>query len=351
MSLDSEGLIEVPGVTSHYVRLSDGSKAHFSTAGHDGPAIILCHGGLPGSSGITFRYALPFLGANGFRVYAPDFPGFGYADTSRPEYYRGGPGSPVHIDFLQRFADALCLDQFSITGNSMGCGNTLQYVLAHPERVKNFVLLAGTVGDIATRNHGVVSSMDVRALNQSTFDGSEACMRTVMTGLVQDPASIPDDVVKMRTAAATRQKESYTNQFRTPADPRSQARTTSVNRIDRINIPAVYAWGIDDRMSPVQSGFSDEDAVKNIQFFYPEGAGHALHNDIPEVVNNFLLEFFRDNKVSWKTAEAMGVSRRRAIDPTYVEEPAGGFPTPMPEAYNNLATLKESLAKAPVGAR
>jgi pimeloyl-ACP methyl ester carboxylesterase len=350
MSLDSEGLIEIPGVTSHYIRLSDGQKAHFSTAGHHGPAIILCHGGLPGSSGITFRYALPFLGANGFRVYAPDFPGFGLADT-RKEYWRGGQGSPVHVDFIHRFADALCLDDFHITGNSMGCGNTLQYVLAHPERVRNFVLLAGTVGDIANRNHGVRSSMDVQALNRSTFDGSEASMRIVMQGLVQDPATIPDDVVKMRTAAANRQRESYTNAFSAPPAPeRSRARTTSVGRIDRIGIPAVYAYGIDDRMSPVQNGFSDEDAVSNIQFFYPEGAGHALHNDIPEVVNQFLLEFFRDSKVSWKTAQAMGVSRRRAINPDLVEEPAGGFPAPMPEAYNDLSALKEKLASVPAGA-
>jgi hypothetical protein len=47
----------------------------------------------------------------------------------------------------------------------------------------------------------------------------------------------------------------------------------------------------------------------------------------------------------------MGVSRRRAINPDLVEEPAGGFPSPMPEAYNELSTLKEKLAAVPAGGR
>jgi 2-hydroxy-6-oxonona-2,4-dienedioate hydrolase len=352
MSLDSEGLVEVPGVTSHYARLSNGAKAHFSTAGHHGPAVILCHGGLPGSSGIAgFRNALPFLGQNGFRVYAPDFPGFGLSDN-REEYWPR-LGGLDHVDFIQRFADALCLEDFHITGNSMGCTNTLNYVLAHPERVRNFILLAGTVGDIVDPSLKRQGSMDVRALNRDVFDGSEAGMRRVMEGLVQDVTKIPEDVVKMRTSAANRQRESlkaYWNYGDNLArEPRFRARTTSVNRIDRIGIPALYAWGIDDRMSPVQNGFVDEDATPNIQYFYPEGAGHQLQNDRPEFFNPLFLEFFRDGKVSWKTALAAGVSRRRPINPALVEEPRGGFPQPIWDAYDQPEKLRQALSATLAG--
>lgn len=336
MALDSDGLVVIPGVTSHFVRLSDGSKAHYSTSGHDGPAVILCHGGLPGSSGIAgFRHALPFLGANGFRVYAPDFPGFGWADN-REEYW-SRLGSVGHVDFIQRFADALCLDQFSITGNSMGCASTLNYTLAHPERVKNFILLAGTVGDIVDPSLKKPGTMDVRALNRDVFDGTEAGMRRVLEGLVQDTSKIPEDVVKMRTQAANRQRESLAAQWdfsdNLQRSPMFRARTSSVNRITQIGIPALYAFGIEDKMVPVQNGYVDEDATPDIQYFYPEGAGHQLQNDRPELFNPLFLEFFRDSKVSWKTAEAAGISRRRPINPNLIEEPAGGFPAPTPEAY------------------
>ena len=346
MTLDSEGLVEIPGVTSHYVQLSNGAKAHFSTAGHHGPVVILCHGGLPGSSGIAgFRHALPFLGANGFRVYAPDFPAFGLSDNR--EAYWPRYGGIDHVDFIQRFADALCLENFSITGNSMGCSNTLNYVLAHPERVRNFILLAGTVGDLVDPSLKNRGTMDVRALNRDVFDGTEAGMRRVMEGLAQDTSKIPEDVVKMRTLAANRQRESlkaYWNYGDNLArEPRFRARTTSVNRITQIGIPALYGFGIEDGMVPVQNGFVDEDATPAIQYFYPEGAGHQLQNDRPEVFNPLFLEFFRDNKVSWKTAQAAGVSRRRPINAELVEEPTGGFPPPIPEAYSDIKTLREKL--------
>lgn len=329
MALTEEGIIHVPGVTSHWVRLANGAKAHYVTSGHTGPAVMLCHGGLPGSSGIAgFRYMLPYLGEHGFRAYAPDFPAFGLSDTN--EEYWPKYGTNDHVDFIQMFANAMCLDSFHITGNSMGCTNTLQYVLAHPERVLSFILIAGTVGDIADPTKRVAGKMDVRALNRDVFDSTEAGMRRVMEGLVQDTASIPLEVVQMRTLAANRQRESlkvYWNYGDNLArEPRFRARNTSINRIDRIGIPALYFFGKDDRMIPVENGYNDEDAVPNIQFFYPENCGHQAQNDRPDLFNPLFTEFFQTGKVSRKLADAAGVSKRRPELPDLVEQvavPAG----------------------------
>src|SRR5437879_4470241 len=98
--------MDVPGVASRWVRLANGAKAHYSTAGEKGPAIIFLHGAVAGSSGLAgWRFALPFLGEHGFRVYAPDRPGFGLADT-RPEYW-AKRGWLSYVDFVQQFADAM----------------------------------------------------------------------------------------------------------------------------------------------------------------------------------------------------------------------------------------------------
>ena len=321
MALTEEHIIEVPGVTSHWVRLGNGAKAHYSTAGHTGPAVILCHGGLPGSSGIAgFRYMLPFLGEHGFRVYAPDFPGFGLSDNSEEYWPRYGTND--HVDFIQRFADAMCLDTFSITGNSMGCNSTLNYLLAHPERVTNFALIAGTVGDINPER--IPGTMDVRALNRDVFDGTPESMRKVLGGVVQDTSKIPEDVAQMRTYAANLQRESLKAYWNygdiLSKEPRFKARTTSINRIDRIGIPGIYIFGVDDAMVPVENGYLDEDAAPNIQFFYPTDCGHQAQNDRPDLFNQLFLEFFRDNKVSRETADASGASKRRAELPELVEQ-------------------------------
>ncbi|MGD9893601.1 MAG: alpha/beta fold hydrolase, partial [Dehalococcoidia bacterium] len=76
MALTEEGIIDIPGISSQWVRLPNGAIAHYMAAGHKGPAIVLLHGGLPGSSGMAgWRFMMPVLAEAGFRVYAPDRPG------------------------------------------------------------------------------------------------------------------------------------------------------------------------------------------------------------------------------------------------------------------------------------
>src|SRR5688500_9957031 len=117
--LTEEKIIHIPGLLSRWVRLADGSRAHYVTSGETGPPIILLHGGIQGSSGTAgWRFMAPFLGANGFRVYAPDQPAYGLSDT-RPEYHPTR-GYKSYVDFIDMLADALCLDKFHIGGNSFG---------------------------------------------------------------------------------------------------------------------------------------------------------------------------------------------------------------------------------------
>src|SRR5829696_7886923 len=126
MALTEEGIIPVPGMLSRTVRLADGQLAHYMTSGESGPPVILLHGGIVGSSGTAgWRFMAPFLGSNGFRVYCPDQPGFGHSDTRR-EYWPDN-GIKSYVDFVNDFADALCLHKFFIGGNSMGCSHSAYY--------------------------------------------------------------------------------------------------------------------------------------------------------------------------------------------------------------------------------
>ena len=71
------------------------------------------------------------------------------------------------------------------------------------------------------------------------------------------------------------------------------------------------AHRIDDVLLPVQFGFAQEDLLPAVQFFYPEECGHQGQTDQPEMFNQVFLEFFRDGKVSTKTAGWAGISTRR----------------------------------------
>src|SRR6478672_6222349 len=126
---------------SRWVQLANGSRAHYITSGETGPAIILLHGGIEGSSGTAgWRFMAPFLGANGFRVYCPDRPGFGQADTN--DEYLPRLGWKSMVEFVEQFADALCLDKFFIGGNSQGAQNAVYYMLYNPDRILGAALIA-----------------------------------------------------------------------------------------------------------------------------------------------------------------------------------------------------------------
>ena len=315
MALTEENIVHIPGMMSRWVRLPSGAIAHYLTSGDTGPAVVLCHGGLPGSSGTAgWRFMAPFLGANGFRVYCPDFPGYGLSD-SRPEYLPVN-GRLSHLEFLHMFVNTLCLDRFHLSGNSMGCANTVNYVITHPERVISFALIAGGVGDLVDPSRQVTGPLDVAKLNRETFDGTSASMRAMMEPIIYRKAAIAQEVLDMRTHAANRQKESLKTlqqaNDRLSQDPNLRQVLTTVDRLNKLEIPAVYLYGKDDVLSPVENGYNQEDVgFPNMQFFYPEECGHQGQTDQPEMFNQVFLEFFRDGKVSRKTADWAGVSKRR----------------------------------------
>lgn len=306
----------VPGLCSRWVRLPSGARAHYVTAGETGPAVVLLHGGMAGSSGTAgWQYTAPFLGEAGFRVYCPDMPAFGLT-TDPAGAYRPGPAG--HLEFLHDFVNALCLDAFHLAGNSMGCTNAVNYVVAHPDRVISFVLIAGLIGDLAPRDELIALTPD--RPRPPAFDGTERSMRAMLATLSLRPEKIPADLVAMRTSAAIRNREAYARHSAAAfgGGPDERAVLTTRGRLDRLTVPGIYLYGKDDAGYPVSWGYAQEDALATVQFFYPENCGHQGQTDQPELFNQVFLEFFTDGRVSRKTAERAGVSRRRPEIPALI---------------------------------
>lgn len=329
MALTEEKLVHVPGLLSRYVRLQSGVKAHYVTSGETGPSIVLLHGGIPGSSGTAgFRFMAPFLGALGFRVYCPDLPAFGLTEDP-VNHYSYGQGA--FVDFLHEFVTAVGLDSFHLGGNSLGCQNAVNYAVAHPDRVTSLALIAGGIGDLVTREQMRAlgdrrTDEDASAKRVSSgYDGTPEHMRQIMERLAYDPSHISDDLVQMRTHAANLHRDAYGPLMKKVLDesnPLDAVRLTTTGRLDRLDIPGIYLWGLDDVMYVPEAAHLQEDALPNVQFFYPERAGHQGQTDRPDVFNQVFLEFFRDGRVSWETAQEAGVSTRRPPNDRLVQVPS-----------------------------
>lgn len=320
MTLTEEGLIHIDGFASRWVRLPSGVKAHYMTAGDTGPAVVLLHGGIVGSSGLAgWRYMAPFLAQNGFRVYCPDQPTFGLTEDPTDFYARGLGG---HVDFLHDFTTALCLDRFHLSGNSMGAMNTVQYIVAHPDRVISFALIAGGIGDIISDTevqeiwegaNGATKPNTGKAPN-SSFDGTKESMAEMMSHVIYRQEAISDDLLEMRTRSANVHLQAWRDHSARAFGPQTgtdAVRHSTKGRFDELNIPGIYLYGRQDTLMPVEYGMIQEDRLPNVQFFYPDQCGHQGQTDQPEMFNQVFLEFFRDGTVSRATADWAGVSDRR----------------------------------------
>ena len=136
--LTEEGIIHIPGLYSRWVRLANGAKAHYVTSGESGPAVILLHGGIEGSSGTAgFRFMCNFLGARGFRVYAPDRPGFGKSDM--PDWL-----DDIH-DLVFFYLDFLAHEGLAgvhLVGNSLGGWLAAEIAMTDAARLKTLTLVS-----------------------------------------------------------------------------------------------------------------------------------------------------------------------------------------------------------------
>ena len=92
-------------------------------------------------------------------------------------------------------------------------------------------------------------------------------------------------------------------------------------RLDRITIPTIFLWGRQDVIAPIEMAYELEAVLPNMQFFFPDNCGHQGQTDQPDMFNQIFLEFFRDGKVSRKTADWAGVSGNRSEIASLVEQP------------------------------
>ncbi|TDO63793.1 pimeloyl-ACP methyl ester carboxylesterase [Kribbella sp. VKM Ac-2571] len=102
----------------------------------DAPVVLLPHG-YPSSS-FQYRALMPAL-ADGWRLLAPDFPGFGYSDAPAGfDYSFGG-----YAELLEGFLAALNVDRFALYLFDYGSQAGFQLALKNPERVVALIIQNG----------------------------------------------------------------------------------------------------------------------------------------------------------------------------------------------------------------
>lgn len=237
---------------SHRVR-ADGWNLRYRDAG-DGPPLVLVHG-LGCSSDYWVRNG-PWLAAAGYRVLAPDLPGFGR--TQGPQWL-----SIVQQAYaVSVFAEVMGLGPAVYLGHSLSCQTVLELACTEPRRVTGLILAAPT-GDRRKK----------RLLREAV-------------GFLRDMPREPPSLVPLIADAYLR------------AGPVRWARTwlggkrhDAFTAAAGVRAPAVVLVGDRDPVVSVSFGRAMTYALPNARLRVIEGAAHALIYDAADGFNAAVLQF------------------------------------------------------------
>lgn len=241
------------------------------------PTVLLLHG--LGSAGEAWQLQFEPLASLGFRVVAPDIPGFGWSPW---------PGGPVSIarfaEIMAHFIQGIGSAPAHLMGISMGGTIALQLALDYPHLVRSLVLV------------NTFARLQPRRLNEKVY----FLTRLVLTHLLGPDKQA--DLVARRIFPHPHQEEqrAILKRHIRQANPKVYRGTLRAlwrfdveKRLPEIQVPTLVVTGEEDTTvpPPVQETLAKK--IPNAQPVRIPGAGHGVIADAPEAFNEAVLAFYR----------------------------------------------------------
>lgn len=244
-----------------------------------GPAVILIHG-FPLNRRMWQPQLKPLADA-GFRVIAPDLPGFG--DSPLPKAF----SIDAFADAIVSLMDQLDIERATIGGMSMGGYILLNLLERYPQRVSAACLIATKSADDgeAGRARRTAMAADAERLGANpiikifaellfapeTINSNPRLVALVTSWMRStDPKALAGGLLAMRD------RKDYT-----PLLPHFQQ-------------PALFLSGNEDRAGSPQAGEIFVTGLPRCATRTIPGAGHMVNMERPEAFNQELITFFRE---------------------------------------------------------
>ncbi|MBD1939032.1 alpha/beta fold hydrolase [Microcoleus sp. FACHB-68] len=270
-----------------------GHKIQYTVMGVGRP-LVLIHGF--GASIGHWRNNIPALAAGGYRVFALDLLGFGASDKPALDY-----SLELWQEMLKDFWESQIQEPAVFVGNSIGALLSLMVVANHPEIAAAGILI-NCAGGLNHRPH---------ELNLP--------LRTVMgifTKLVTSPVIGPFLFNRIRQKNRLRRtlQQVYCNHdavtdelidliYEPSCDPGAQRVFASIlaappgpepsELLPQVKHPLLVLWGANDPWTPIAGGriYEELSQTQPIEFVSIPNTGHCPHDERPEIVNSFILNW------------------------------------------------------------
>lgn len=275
-----------------------GRRLHLHALG-DGPPLVLLHGGGADASLISWG-AISRLLADRFRLYLPDWPGYGLSEPW-PDTLR----SADLPDIVERIREGLHLERLDLAGVSLGGLATLSYALAHPDRLRRAAVFGcGGLQERAPYHALAWSVLHLPLLGPAlaraqwgTLGRFPGLLRASLKSLLPTFTSVPDELVRLVRDELTSRSDP-TVFFRWQRDeihPRG-LRTDLSDRLGEIAAPVLMLHGSKDIAGP--------EGELDMRPRRPEAAARGMQH---QVVPTAQLDEQRVDRADRNTATTAGV--------------------------------------------
>jgi pimeloyl-ACP methyl ester carboxylesterase len=264
---------------------------------------VLLHGGGVDSASLSWGGVGPRLAAAGYRVIAPDHPGYGES-----------PSAPWPVtqqrlvDYVGELVDAMRLDSYAIGGLSLGGGMTIGHVLDRPQRVTGAMML-GSYGIMPRLSDGPTSlprqaltwaMLRTGLLGAATrwMARSPRAMAWSMAALIGDPAQ-RTEALMAEVASATERGRGFTAFAGWQRDQVRWNRlaTDYTPQLGAFARPALILHGSRDTGVPIARAVAAAAVIPDAELTVIIGARHWVQRDQPDVVVDAMLGFL--GRLGW----------------------------------------------------
>jgi pimeloyl-ACP methyl ester carboxylesterase len=259
--------------------------------------VVLLHGGGVDSASLSWGGVGPRLAEAGYRVIAPDHPGYGQSPAAP------WPATQQRlVDYVGEFTAALGIGPRVIAGLSLGGGMAIGHTLARPDAVTGAMLL-GSYGLMPRLSDGLTSLprqvlewVMLRTGLLSAVAGLLAASRWgiswSLSTLVRDQAQrTPALVDEVCAEAAAGHGLATFEQWQREQVRWNRLTTDYRSELVRITAPVLIVHGDCDTGVPVARARAAAAVIPGATLKIVAGCGHWVQRDQPEVVIAAMLDF------------------------------------------------------------
>lgn len=269
--------LEVDGVRVHYQEVGDPNA----------PPMFLIHGFA--ASNLVWSKVFLELARAGYRVIAPDLPGYGYSDKPRNLEYTIASQAKMFFSLIRRMG----IDRAVLVGSSYGAAIAATIALDHPTLVEKLVLVGAVTNNKPTRYllMRLFGSPIIGDILSPLVVGSRRLLRLRMKRVYDRHSWVLDErrVDARHLPLATR--GAHRAIIRT-------VRRWDAERVSReahlLRQPTLLLWGDNDREVPLRDGERLLQEIPHSRLIVFRDCGHLPQEEYPQSFIKLVLEFCVD---------------------------------------------------------